>query len=93
MHTHLGCPIAWLISNREDEATLTMLFKTVKIHCPNASINTLMTDDGTVYNNNIYYFYNHTQIWLGPMDVKQYTQRLRTCFASGMWIGELLPSL
>ena len=53
MHTHLGCPIAWLISNREDEATLTMVFKTVKIHCPNASINTLMTDDGTVYNNNI----------------------------------------
>ena len=49
IHTHLGCPVAWLISNREDEATLTMLFKTVKVRCPNASVNTLMTDDGTAY--------------------------------------------
>ena len=53
MHTHLGCPVAWLIFNREDEATLTMLFKIAKVHCPNVSINTLMTDDGTVCNNNI----------------------------------------
>ena len=27
IHTHLGCPVAWLISNREDEATLTMLLR------------------------------------------------------------------
>lgn len=43
---HTGCPVAWMISNREDEATLTLLFKTVKIHCPEAKIKTLMTDDG-----------------------------------------------
>ena len=87
IHTHLGCPVAWLISNREDEATLTMLFKTVKVHSPNTSINTLMTDDGTVYNNFLTVFYNHVQIWLESLDVKQYIQRLHTCFASGMWIG------
>lgn len=50
VYTLLGCPVAWLISNREEEA---MFFKTVTVRCPNASINTLMTDDGTVYNNNI----------------------------------------
>ena len=44
--TYIGCPVAWLISNREDEATLTVFFKTVKLHCPEASIKTLMTDDG-----------------------------------------------
>ena len=41
-----GCPVAWMISNREDEVTLTLLFKTVKSRCPEAKIRTLMTDDG-----------------------------------------------
>ena len=35
-----------MISNREDETTLTLLFKKVKIRCPEARIKTLMTDDG-----------------------------------------------
>ena len=50
MHTyayiHPGCPVAWLISNREDEATLTMFFKVVHERCPKAKITNLMTDDG-----------------------------------------------
>ena len=41
-----GCPVAWLISNREDGATLAMFFKVVKERCPGAKIHTLMTDDG-----------------------------------------------
>ena len=45
-----GCPAAWLISNREDEATLTMFFKAVQKCCPKAVINTLMTDDGELSN-------------------------------------------
>ncbi|XP_065916328.1 uncharacterized protein [Dysidea avara] len=40
-----GCPVAWLISNREDEATLTMFFKVVHERCPKAKITNLMTDD------------------------------------------------
>ena len=43
--TYIGCLVVWLISNREDEATLTVFFKAVKLHCPEASIKTLMTDD------------------------------------------------
>ena len=38
--------MAWLISNREDEATLTMFFIVICDRCPKAKINTLMTDDG-----------------------------------------------
>ena len=37
-----------MISNREDEVTLTLLFKTVNTYCPEAKIKTLMTDDGMV---------------------------------------------
>ena len=48
-HEPLGCPVAWLISNREDEATLTAFFKEVQKCCPQAKITTLMTDDGRLY--------------------------------------------
>jgi hypothetical protein len=42
---HNGCPVVWLISNREDEVTLTVFFQQVKQRCPCAVINALMTDD------------------------------------------------
>ena len=42
----VGCPVAWLISNREDEVTLGMFFKVIKERCPKAKVKTLMTDDG-----------------------------------------------
>ena len=35
-----------MTSNQEDETTLTLLFKKVKICCPEARIETFMTDDG-----------------------------------------------
>lgn len=41
-----GCPVAWLISNREDETTLTLFFNKIKQRCPHAVIHSLMTDDG-----------------------------------------------
>ena len=37
--------IAWMISNREDEVTLTMLIKSVKMRCPEAQIKAFMTYD------------------------------------------------
>ena len=42
----IGYAVAWLISNREDEVTLTLFFQKVKERCPTVEINALMTDDG-----------------------------------------------
>ena len=39
--------MAWAIADKEDTDTLEVLWKSIKIHCPNAVINNLMTDDGT----------------------------------------------
>ena len=38
--------MAWLISNRDDETTMTQFFNQVKQRCPHAMIHSLMTDDG-----------------------------------------------
>ena len=43
---YTGCPVAWLISNREDEVTLAMFFKVIKERCPEAKVTTLMSDNG-----------------------------------------------
>lgn len=42
----LGCPVAWLISDKEDTATLEVFLKAVKQRCPEAGVMTVMTDDG-----------------------------------------------
>ena len=38
--------MAWAIVDREDVDTLQSVFKCVHDHVPDASVNTLMTDDG-----------------------------------------------
>ena len=45
----IGCPVAWLISNKEDETTLEMFFKVIRERCPEAKVTTLMSDDGELY--------------------------------------------
>ena len=47
--TFSGYPVAWLISNKEDEETLTVFFTKVKERCPAAVVKTLMSDDGNYY--------------------------------------------
>ena len=46
---NIGVPVAWLISDREDSATLECFLKAVKLRSPSTVINTAMTDDGIVY--------------------------------------------
>ena len=45
-----GCPVSWLISNRDDEATMTIFLKKIQLRCPDAVMNSLMTDDGMFSN-------------------------------------------
>ena len=42
-----GNPVAWLISDREDEATIKCFLQAVKSQSPTVLINVAMTDDGT----------------------------------------------
>lgn len=42
----LGQPILW---NKEDTATLKVMFEATKKRCPEVAIKYLMTDDGTFY--------------------------------------------
>ena len=37
-----------MISDKEDTDTLEVFFKVVKASCPEAQLNTLITDDGTI---------------------------------------------
>ena len=41
-----GIAVAWAIVDREDVHTLEAVFRSVREHVPEASVNTLMTDDG-----------------------------------------------
>jgi len=43
----VGIPVAWAIMDKEDVPTLEAFFKCVNKHVPQATINTVMTDDGT----------------------------------------------
>ena len=38
----------WMISNKEDTATLKVMFEAIKKRCPDVAIKHLMTDDGTL---------------------------------------------
>ena len=41
-----GNPVAWLISDREDAATMECFLQAVKSQSPTVLINAAMTDDG-----------------------------------------------
>jgi len=43
----VGIPVAWAIMDKEDVPTLEAFFKCVNERVPQATINTVMTDDGT----------------------------------------------
>ena len=45
----LGCPIAWLISNREDESVLKVFFQKIAKRCPKAHLHAILTDDGNKF--------------------------------------------
>lgn len=38
--------MAWAIADKEDADTLEVVWKAIKVRCPNAEVNNLMTDDG-----------------------------------------------
>lgn len=42
----IGNPVAWLLSDREDTATMECFLQAVKLKSPDIKINTAMTDDG-----------------------------------------------
>lgn len=44
----IGNPVAWLISDREDTATLECFLQAVKIRSPTVAVTTAMTDDGNL---------------------------------------------
>ena len=43
----LGQPVAWLISDREDNMVIKLFLAQIKVHSPDTVVTTLMTDDGT----------------------------------------------
>jgi hypothetical protein len=73
---HNGCPVVWLISNREDEVTLTVFFQQVKQRCPCAVINAFMTDDGNERNESVgeYVIVPYKPILLELMGADTFTQ-------------------
>ena len=44
--TCIGQPVVWVISDKEDVDTLEVVWMSIKKRCPDAVVNTLMTDDG-----------------------------------------------
>ena len=55
----IGLAVAWAIIDREDVDTLGAVFKSVHDHVPDASVNTLMTDDGELLYSYKYLFYGN----------------------------------
>lgn len=47
--TFEGQPIAWAISDREDEVVLEVVLRAIREQCPAGVITTLMTDDCKSY--------------------------------------------
>ena len=43
---YIGIPVAWGITDTEDIRTYTEFFSVIKKRIPDATIHTLMTDDG-----------------------------------------------
>ena len=46
----LGQPVVWALADKEDADTLECLWAVIKRRCPNATVTTLMTDDGIFLN-------------------------------------------
>ena len=66
--TCIGQPVVWVVSDKEDVDTLEVVWMSIKKRCPDAVVNTLMTDDGkqvfVVLKHNVInvicYFYHYT---------------------------------
>ena len=59
MHTFIGQPVAWYLSNHESTEVIEAMLNSIKARSPLTIFNVMMTDDGTVYN---YCFVHNTVI-------------------------------
>ena len=49
VHVHVGQPVAWAITDKEDVDTLEAIWTVIKRQCPDVTVKTLMSEDGITY--------------------------------------------